>query len=1115
MTADIKKLLEAKGRTALPNVLFVAAECAPLSKTGGLADVVGTLPKTLKKFGMDARVITPYHKCIKDKYADKVKHLFHFFVDLGWRHKYCGIEKLELDGAVIYLVDNEDYYGDKIYRGGNEEGEQYAFFCRAVLDALPHIDFTPEIIHCNDWHTAMLPMLARTQYCGQMQDSCRYLLSIHNIAFQGKYDFGFVQDVLRVDPTFYNPEFMELYGCADFLKTGCVFADRISTVSPGYAKEICDPYYAEGLEGILNARKSQLVGILNGIDTDVFDPAGDKFLPATYTADDLAGKAACKKALQKKMGLKADAKTPLIAMVTRMTEQKGFDLVMQAIDSLMESKKVQFALLGTGDAKYETFMKEKAEQYKGRLAAWIGYDEELSHLVYAGADMFLMPSRFEPCGLSQMMALRYGTIPIVRATGGLRDSVEQFNAKKGTGDGFLFENYNADEMTAAILSAVDAWNNDSSRAQLIKNAMAQDFSFKRSAKEYIKLYIDMLDKYNDDYGVLTHDTTSGENRFPFEPAETGELIKLTANVLSGNIKWAVAVVFKSDRRIEYCMQENNGCFSVEFSLNEPGAWKYYFRFGTAYGERYLCPDETGLGSVMSTKAGDAFPLTVYLKGFETPEAFRHGVMYQIFPDRFGIEKTEAVKQGIEYHKKLGQTPELHESVDEPVRYKPRKFEKDYSPDDFYGGTFNGIAQRLPYLKKLGITWIYLNPICEAKSNHRYDAGNYMNADPILGTNEDFTALCSKADELGIKIILDGVYSHTGADSIYFNRDRHYGPGGACSGPQSEFYSWYSFERFPNKYKCWWNFKDLPEVDERSASWQSYVLTGDESVVKTWMRRGAGGWRLDVADELPDDVLALIRQTVKEQNPDAPVIGEVWEDPVTKTGPEGARNYALGYSLDSVMNYPVRFTIIEFLRRQRTAQSVCKYLNYQRMAYPRPMYYALMNLLSSHDVERIRTALATNVDVRSIDRENQLRLPFTKKALSHAVDLQKIAAAIQFTLPGVPCIYYGDEQGMTGVCDPFNRTPFKEDNDGTGLFEYYSELANMRLQSPVLLDGEAAFVPVSDDAFAIIRYLKNSDEKPVILVVNRSEKPQAYEINCPQAGISGLKGKIPAYSAEFI
>ena len=491
MKKEFKELLQSKGRTELPKVLLASAECAPLSKTGGLADVVGTLPKSLAKLGIDARVITPYHRCIKEKYSDRTEHLFEFYVSLGWRRQYCGIEYLELNGVKIYLVDNEFYFGDRIYKGGCEEGEQYAFFSKAVLDALPNLGFCPDILHCNDWHTAMIPMLAKTVY-GGMQGSLRFLLTIHNIAYQGKFGFDYVQDLLGIDSKYYTPEFMELQGCANFLKAGCVFADRINTVSPNYAEEIKTAYFGEGLEGILSARSAELSGIINGIDLTVYNPHSDPLIPARYDKGHLQRKELCKLALQERVGLEKRPDAPLFVMVTRMTEQKGFDLIERMLDELMLYNDMQFMLLGTGDRRYEDFMRLAEKRYPGRLCAYIGYSEELSHLVYAGGDFYLMPSRFEPCGLSQMIAMRYGTLPIVRETGGLRDSVKPYNRYTGEGTGFSFANFNAHEMKDAVLLALDCYRSPEVMRSLRRQAMEADFGFDGSACEYARLYIWML-----------------------------------------------------------------------------------------------------------------------------------------------------------------------------------------------------------------------------------------------------------------------------------------------------------------------------------------------------------------------------------------------------------------------------------------------------------------------------------------------------------------------------------------------------------------------------------------------------------------------------------------------
>ncbi len=492
MKKEFRDLLKEKGRQELPSVLLVAAECAPLAKAGGLADVVGTLPKALAKLGIDARVMMPYHHSIKARYHDRVQHMLSFASHYDWREVYVGLEKLELDGVTIYLIDNEEYFGDVMYRGGRAEIEQYAYFTRAVLDTLPVLDFHPEILHLNDWQTGLIPLLARTQYPGGMQERLKFLMTIHNIAYQGKWSFDLFQQLLGIDRRFYTPEFLELNGCADFLKAGCVFADRLNTVSPSYAEEIKMPYYAEGLEGILNARAAELTGIVNGIDTEVFNPNGDALIPAKYSKGRLKGKAVCKQALQERLGLEQKPDAPLFAMVTRMTEQKGFDLVAAVLDELMAESDMQFVLLGSGDARFENFMRGAEERWRGRLCSYIGYNEELAHLVYAGSDFYVMPSRFEPCGISQMIAMRYGSIPIVRETGGLRDTVQPYNQFTGEGWGFSFANYDARELRDKIREARACYYNDEIMKGLITRAMSEDVAFDRSAEEYARLYLWML-----------------------------------------------------------------------------------------------------------------------------------------------------------------------------------------------------------------------------------------------------------------------------------------------------------------------------------------------------------------------------------------------------------------------------------------------------------------------------------------------------------------------------------------------------------------------------------------------------------------------------------------------
>lgn len=492
MKQDLSELLREKERSEMPRVLIAAAECAPLAKTGGLANIVGILPGELARFGLEARIIMPYHRCIKDRYAGQTEQIAVFYTRLGWRNEYVGIEKLTLDGRIYYLIDNEGYFGDSIYRGGVEEGEQYAFFTRAVLDALPRLDFAPEIMHCNDWHTALIPMLAHTQYAGGMQDGIKYLLTIHNIAFQGRYRFSLLQDMLGLDACYYTPSCLELNGWASFLKGGCVYADRINTVSPSYAQEIRTPAYGEGLEGVLNERQAVLTGILNGIDNRIFDPETDPLLPARYSRKNMEGKAICKHLLQQSMGLAQRDDVPLFGMVTRMTEQKGFELLACVLDDMMCREDFQLVLLGNGEERFEKFMAAAEKRYPGKLCTYIGYKEKLSHLVYAGSDFYLMPSRYEPCGIAQMIAMRYGAIPIVRETGGLRDTVIPYNRFTGEGNGLSFANYDAWEMRDAMRLAMACYQDQAIMDGLLDRAMRQDFGFAPSAEEYVRHYLWML-----------------------------------------------------------------------------------------------------------------------------------------------------------------------------------------------------------------------------------------------------------------------------------------------------------------------------------------------------------------------------------------------------------------------------------------------------------------------------------------------------------------------------------------------------------------------------------------------------------------------------------------------
>ncbi|MEA5003406.1 MAG: glycogen synthase GlgA [Christensenella sp.] len=472
-------------------VLIAGAEATPFAKTGGLADVIGALPRSLAKQGVDVRVIMPKHATVKQNYGDQLKVIATMNIQMGWRTLYMGLETLTRDGVQYYFIDNEYYFGDCIYKGGEAEAEQYAYFCRAVIEALPLLDFLPDVIHCNDWHTAMLPFLLKTQYCDTKQGKAKTVLTIHNLQYQGQISFDLARDILQVDDKYFTSDCLEAYGSANMMKAGLLFADKITTVSPTYAQEILDPYYGRGMEGILNMRRDVLSGILNGIDTVEFDPARDTHLKKTYSQDDMSGKYEDRNALLEELDVCVNPGTPVIGMVTRLTEQKGLDLVRAVLEEAL-FENVAFVLLGSGDAQYESYFKYIAGRYPDKTAVCLGYNDPLAHRIYAGSDFLLMPSMFEPCGISQMIAQRYGTLPIVRETGGLADTVQPYNNYSQEGNGFSFANYNAHEMLNVIRFALTVYEDKPALAKLVRTAMDIDNSFDKSAAEYADLYRSLL-----------------------------------------------------------------------------------------------------------------------------------------------------------------------------------------------------------------------------------------------------------------------------------------------------------------------------------------------------------------------------------------------------------------------------------------------------------------------------------------------------------------------------------------------------------------------------------------------------------------------------------------------
>lgn len=476
-------------------IVFASAECAPFVKTGGLGDVAGSLPAALVRAGAEVIVMVPKYATIKDEYKAQMEHFSDFYVSLGWRNEYCGLEKLEHDGVTYMFIDNERYFARDYPYGFFDDGERFAFFSKAITESLQHLPagFECDILHCNDWQTALAPVFLREFYQGlPLYDRVKTVFSIHNVAFQGQFSDTVMEDILGVAHIPAAASQLRCDACSINYMLGALhYADAITTVSPTYAGEIQTPEFGEGLDGVLRERSYALQGILNGIDVAGFDPATDKRIAANYTIDDRSGKAVCKAKLQEELGLEVRDDRPLMVMVTRLTRQKGMDLVMYALDRIL-SGGVQVAVLGTGDRDYEDGLRYFQDKYPGTMAARIEFDPALSQRMYAAADMLLMPSKFEPCGLSQIIAMRYGTLPIVRETGGLKDTVIPYNDFTGEGTGFSFSNFNGDEMGDAVFRAARLfWDNRDAWNQLVTQAMSQDFSWTRSADKYLDLYFFM------------------------------------------------------------------------------------------------------------------------------------------------------------------------------------------------------------------------------------------------------------------------------------------------------------------------------------------------------------------------------------------------------------------------------------------------------------------------------------------------------------------------------------------------------------------------------------------------------------------------------------------------
>ena len=474
-------------------ILYVTGEAFPFCKTGGLADVAGSLPPALAKNGDQVAVILPLYGQIGQLWRQQMTFRRYIYVDLGWRHQYCGLFSLESRGVTWYFVDNEHYFARPRLYGEFDDGERFAFFSKAVIDLLPSLDWMPDVLHCNDWQTALVPIYLKDVATRWPEvRRIRTVFTIHNIEYQGRFGSDTVDQLFGLDRGWYDDGTLQMDGDVNLMKGAMLMADAVTTVSPTYAAQLHDPAYAEGMASVVDMVGWKMHGVVNGIDTDSYDPAADLALPHHYDAEHMAGKAACKAALQEELGLACEPDTPLIAMVTRLVGHKGLDLVQEAMDGIMATG-CQFVVLGPGEWRYEDFFRQKAWQYGGRLSAQLAYSEALSRRIYAAADLFLMPSRSEPCGLSQMIAMHYGAVPIVRCTGGLADTVKSCQVGQEDGTGYLFESYDAGAMLDVIGQATGLYRGDRNGFDTVRRrGMTADFTWDRSAVAYRQIYANLL-----------------------------------------------------------------------------------------------------------------------------------------------------------------------------------------------------------------------------------------------------------------------------------------------------------------------------------------------------------------------------------------------------------------------------------------------------------------------------------------------------------------------------------------------------------------------------------------------------------------------------------------------
>jgi starch synthase len=485
------------------NVLFAVSECVPFVKTGGLADVAGSLPHELHQLGTNVAVIMPLYGSIPVKYKEKMELISSFTVEVGWRKQYVGLKKLTENGIDYYFIDHEYYFNRENLYGYYDDGERFSYFSKAVLEAIPYLPFMPNLVHCHDWHTGMIPFLLKEKF--NSYQTIKTVFTIHNLNFQGLFPKEILRELLNVEETYFTNEYLEFHGLVSFMKAGIVSADYVTTVSPTYCEEIKTPYFGEKLDGLLRAREDQLVGIVNGIDESFYNPSTDMHIPVQYDIETIEEKIQNKLELQQYFQLQENPDIPVIAMITRLTKQKGLELVSHVFHDLMKEN-IQVIVLGSGDDSFEHFFEEMSYTYPDKVRAFIGFNEQLAHKVYAGADLFLMPSKFEPCGLGQLIAMKYGTLPIVRETGGLNDTVKSYNETEQTGNGFSFSHFNAHDMLYTIKRALSFYQSKKDWYSIVRNAMSEDYSWGQSAFIYNQLYSKLSSSVRSERNVLKQRT---------------------------------------------------------------------------------------------------------------------------------------------------------------------------------------------------------------------------------------------------------------------------------------------------------------------------------------------------------------------------------------------------------------------------------------------------------------------------------------------------------------------------------------------------------------------------------------------------------------------------------